>query len=530
MERHGIFAVGIMIVFTLMVSPLPGAHGQLWREFSHPGNPHDSLTIPLLSEAITDVTVNRPVLVVLMEFSDTTAQAVHNPAFWRGLIFGPAPITGPTVAQTFGDSSNGRYALVPATAGDVFDGNADGVVGWVKSSQSFFTLTDPSQKRAEAIRVADPLFNYHVYDTNNNGLITADELIVFPVFGDQSGNNCCDDHPGHPDLPGCIGCAGGNARTTDPPQVVVETGTPQEKRVQQLVAAVGEMAHVGTAAHEMAHSAAGHGDLYPISGCATISDGYMCNGVWYPPGPGHYSLMDDYFNLYVTHIEPWGKIHLGFVKPLIVTHDGPYTLYAAESDRQFSAQESQPEALIVYDPLRNNTYREYFILENRNLTGLPDQGLAVWLIDEQSSTWPGGLDWRRVVRFIRRGDYFTDASALWNGVDDTQGYDLTATSTPRNTNWADGSPSYIEIYDISPAGPVMTFKVRMPPIFVDHLNLGYETGSRDNPFHVINAAMDAISEPPRTLKIAGGSYPETMTISTPCTLTGWRNGNAVIGQ
>jgi len=529
MERHGIFAAGIFIIVTLLLSPLPGANGQLWREFTHPGNPHESLTIPQLSQATTDVTVNRPVLVVLMEFSDTTAQAVHNAAFWRDLIFGPSPVTGPNVAQTFGESSNGRYALVAATAGDVLDGTADGVVGWVKSAQSFSQLTEPAQKRAEAIRVADPLFNYHVYDNNNDGLITADELIVFPVFGDQSGNNCCDEHPGHPVIPGCIGCAGGNARTTDPAQVVVEAGTAQEKKVQQLVAAVGEMAHVGTAAHEMAHSAAGHGDLY-IQGCTTVSDGYMCTDGWYPPAPGHYSLMDDYRNLYVTHIEPWGKIHLGFVKPLIATHDGTYTLYDAETDRQFSVQDTQPEALIIYDPLRDNPYREYFILENRNLAGLPDRGLGVWQINEQSSTWPGGLNWRRVNRLIRRGDYFTDASAFWDGVDDPQGYDLTASSTPRNTNWSDGSPSYIEIYDISPAGPVITFKVHMPPIFVDQANAGYETGSRDNPFHVINAALDAISEPPRTLKIAGGSYPETMTINTPCTLTGWRNGNAVIGQ
>ena len=177
MTRQGILSAAIIMVFALIVLLVPMAHSQLWREFSHPGTPHQSLTIPQLSQATTDITVNRPVLVVLMEFSDTTAQAVHNAAFWRDLVFGPSPVTGPNVAQTFGESSNGRYALVAATAGDVLDGSADGVVGWVKSAQSFSQLTDPAQKRAEAIRLADPLFNYHVYDNNNDGRVAEIDLV-----------------------------------------------------------------------------------------------------------------------------------------------------------------------------------------------------------------------------------------------------------------------------------------------------------------------------------------------------------------
>ena len=173
------------------------------------------------------------------------------------------------------------------------------------------------------------------------------------------------------------------------------------------------------------------------------------------------------------------------------------------------------------------------MLENRNIETLPDvvpaaikdRGMAVWLINEYQTVG------RRIEWLIRRGGHRAeDSAALWDGINDADGYDLTPTSNPRNTNWTVDLPSYIEIYDISPAGPVMTFKVRMPPIFVDHLNFEYETGSRDNPFNTINKGITGIPESPRTLKIAGGSYPETMIISTPCTLMGWRNGNAVIGQ
>jgi hypothetical protein len=77
----------------------------------------------------------------------------------------------------------------------------------------------------------------------------------------------------------------------------------------------------------------------------------------------------------------------------------------------------------------------------------------------------------------------------------------------------------------------MTFKVTMPPLFIDQAHTtGSENGSQANPFDTVGEGVSAVPEPPRTIKIAGGSYPETVVISTPCTLRGWRNGNAFIGQ
>ena len=126
--------------------------------------------------------------------------------------------------------------------------------------------------------------------------------------------------------------------------------------------------------------------------------------------------------------------------------------------------------------------------------------------------------------------WFADSLSLWNGINETSGYDLTAMSAPRNTNWTDGSRSYIEITNISPAGPAMTFKVTMPPIFVDQANSGSENGTQNNPFNTVLEGFNAIPESPRTLRIAGGSYPEKLVINTPVTLKGWRNGNAIIGK
>ncbi|MFQ5605189.1 MAG: hypothetical protein ACE5HS_18135 [bacterium] len=495
------------------------AYGQLWRQFAHPNQPHPgvngAITTPELF-ANQNTVVERPLLVVLMEFTDVQHQAAHDVAHFDDLFFGQNRANGrPSVAEIYRENSNGRLLLVPATDGDL-DGTKDGIIGW-RTTQATYgdyccDLIEIQQKRAEAIRIADPLFDYAIYDMpprgNGDSVITKDELAVILVNAAASG--------------------GANVRATNPSPVPVEGN---KLNVSQAIAAATEHEHVGTMAHELGHQILGLGDLYEATPNTHVADGYLVNNNtdWLPPPPGPYSFMALYPEWRILHLDPWAKIHLGFVKPLIVTHDGTYTLYDAETERTFPLQDSQPEAIIIYDPLQNDPYKEYFILENRNQEALDDQGLAVWLVNENETNL------RKVIRLIRREGHWpttwhNDSLALWNGIDKVQGYDFTATSTPRNTGWTNATASYIEIYDISPAGPTMTFKVRMPPIFVDQANNGFEYGSQSNPFNTVIEGINAIIEPPRTIRIAGGFYPEKLIINTLVTLKGWRNGNAVIGN
>lgn len=533
----------IFVVLIAVVGLYPNlAQAQLWLQFAHPNqrhldealrDPNVYLSTPDLVNTSADVTITRPVLVILMEFSDVTHENTHTVAFYRELYFGnPRPGNRPSVAEIYRENSNGRMLLAPATNGDTH-GQQDGIVGWVATSKTFQQLIDTHVKRAEAIRLAAPSFDYSQYDEDDDGLITSDELVVVVINADDT---ACDQHDGHANLPGCTNQAGGNVRTTEPKKVAFENS---DVEVYQQVAGLVEQADVGVTAHEIAHQMLGHGDLYENGhgkpSHVHVADGYEYNNIWYPPPPLKYSIMDKSDPEMIPHLDPWAKIHHGFVKPRVVTHDGTYTLYDAETERNFAGQSSQPEALIIYDPLKQNPYREYFILENRNDPELDDQGLAVWLINETSNNWPLDLKFRQVVRFIRREGHwptlwFADSLSLWNGINEIHGYDLTATSTPRNTNWTDGSRSYIEVTDISPAGSAMTFKVTMPPIFVDKANSGSENGSQNKPFNTVLEGINAIPESPRTVRIAGGSYLENLILTTPLTLKGWRNGNAIIGQ
>ena len=191
-------------------------------------------------------------------------------------------------------------------------------------------------------------------------------------------------------------------------------------------------------------------------------------------------------------------------------------------------------AYIIYDlqPLSENGFAEYFIVEARNDPLIEDNGLAVWLINERRNL-PGTSESniRRVPRLIQEGGHEPDTDRFfWNSNAATY-YDFGPESTPRNSAWTDGSPSFIEIYDISIPGDTMTFSVRIPPIHVDFSNnTGTETGSTQFSFKFLTGAINTILQPPRSIRIAGGSYPEALTITTPCTIAHWKGGSAVVGD
>ncbi|MGD2108775.1 MAG: M6 family metalloprotease domain-containing protein [Phycisphaerae bacterium] len=112
-------------------------------------------------------------------------------------------------------------------------------------------------------------------------------------------------------------------------------------------------------------------------------------------------------------------------------------------------------------------FNEYFLIENRQKTGrdaaLPDQGLAIWHIDEF-----GDNDWEDMteqfhylVTLVQAdGDWdlelfnnYGDSTDLWAAPT----YAECTPQTDPNTNWWDGSDSGLFIREISTVAPTMTF-------------------------------------------------------------------------
>ncbi len=324
----------------------------------------------------------------------------------------PAPALG-TVTNLI----HGTYPSVTdyfkVNSGNNFEISNAGIFGWLQADKpySFYwaaeDLTDADhdgftsghvRKWWEAVTKADASFNFASYDTNGDGVLDPKELGIVIVIPQ---NNPF----------GTVRVPAAQQYPTWQPLVVDGVRIPVIAEVY-----AGSPPNLGVFAHEISHLLLNLPDLY--------------FSFFNPYAAGHYSLMDvTYID---AHLDPFHKIHLGWLQPTIVKQNGKQLIYPAESGGG---------AYILMDPKRGE--KEYYIVENRQRslkydTQIADSGLAVWHIMEDPAVYgalpaPTGVsatdwatisadDWgRRAIRMIRPvyGPPFDDRKALWDGADPT---------------------------------------------------------------------------------------------------------------
>jgi M6 family metalloprotease-like protein len=300
-----------------------------------------------------------------------------------------------------------------------------------------------TEKWAEAVGKADPVFDFAKYDRNRDGVLRPDELGILIVIPQKSPF-------------GTVRPVVGKEYPKREPLVVDGVVIPEVSE-----AYIGSPPHLGLAAHELSHLFLKAADMY-FKG-------------FFPYAAGDYSLMDAHWRH--PHLDPFHKLRLGWLRPKVVTASGMYRIRAVETHH---------EVTILCDPLRGDG--EYFVLENRwpgtsYDSNLPDRGLAVWHVIEDrnifgnlpapkgvsAATWGKVMphEWaRRGVRMIRPvcGPPFDNSRALWDGSDPQTGYDLLSVdSNPQHATltWADGTPSGFALRSIPAAGPEMTVHIEV---------------------------------------------------------------------
>lgn len=370
---------------------------------------------------IPKVEGERPLLLILIEFSNVPHYPLHEYDYFDHILFGEYP----SVEDYYNEASYGKFTFVKA-----------GILGWYTSSYHSMKEKSRDEIVREAFRKAseDRSFNFASYDVNGDHIITTDELTILICTSGYSS-----EHP--------MGAyhnwrsRGMKIRTWDGMVLSGEHSVLQEWQSWMVYA------------HELGHSLM-LPDLYDYTRRSK--------------GIGVYDLMG-FGNLDSTNghqFSAWSKIKLGWIEPTIVTKDGFYVVHDIET---------HPEAYILKDS--SHSEKEYFLVENRfrgnsydnDTSPLPDQGIVIYHIDESVPkfitpwTWFPRVNSNEAHKMIdiecadSFSSHFKDADDLdknknsgdGNDFWDVTTYGFNSTSIPCNSRWYDGSSNKIGIYVLS---------------------------------------------------------------------------------
>ncbi len=472
---------------TLAVAGAPGANDGSNRATSaggDPPSPNDFDTpvgTPLLGP--------KPLLVVLMEFTDVPHAAAVTPAYVQNQIFGPRPSLNDYYLETsygkywFTDSGNWAWVTAwndPATTGD-------------ESTRAYWNaFPDPTYAGGtfqrwglKSLDVAG--YNFAPLDVNGDGKI---------VFGPEAAYLLVDAQ--------VVNARGGATRTM-PPGLTLDG-----KTIEGACAGVsGDSPWITLYAHELGHESSWGSwfltDYYGIQprnigefslmGYSAFSN---ASGGWQTPiGP--------------VHLDPLSKLKEGWYAPTVVTTDGYYTIPNAELN---------PSVFVLYDPAHGK--QEYFLVENRwrgssydangivpALTaplppadasvGIRDQGLLVWHVDE-TRDWNGTSTGGFAKIALERRDG-TETGAAFDG-GEAGYYDFWDGSATTNAKWNGGTNSKTGVWCVSGAGATMR-------AFLDVPGPGVLICSAPLSASAVPGSMGTVTVPIRNT----GDAPDTYSIS-----------------
>lgn len=421
----------------------------------------------------------RPLLVVRVNYDDYAFR--DSAAAWSEKIFGDEPHE---LNDYYEAVSYGRFRFEPA---EESDGTQDGVVTVtldknhpeydIGDNYDFYFRFHADLKAA--LQKTDPFVDYARYDTNENGAISPDELVImFILSGSENAFSTNTDVPGVWAHQSCVSPQ--NAPTLDGTLMMgcFQNGNYAvfgERHIDDCDRLVNGQciqydhdATVGIIAHELGHATFGLPDLYDTSG-ASAGIGYfglMGAGMW-----GQESASDLYANTPVS-MTAWSKVVNGWIQPEIISEaaDVPATFYDTASNNYN----------IGLLPIGSH---ECFLLENRSTEGYDAGllnsihsyyrgGLAVWHIDQEvidagmagnivnADAEHKGVDLEEAERPELDYSPYNPGDAhnlFWQG----NATRFTETTDPGSQRY-DGSDSGVRITGISATGPVMDAVITNP--------------------------------------------------------------------
>ena len=396
-------------------------------------------------------TGSQPLLVILAQFTNVSGTTTE--AAWADKMFGPSG----SVNDFYADASYGSFQFGQAAEtfgpdnGAAADNN--GIVGWV--TLPIAHPNDPEGSGANdrlivsnAITAADPHVDFEAFDTNNDGVVTTEELhiIVIAAGGERSytASPCAATVWGHnwelasPQTVDTVKVGAWDSATD-------ESGSYSMFGERHCSTTPGDdhMATVGIMAHELGHDI-DLPDMYDVNGGSfgTGSWSLMGYGSW-GTSPG--GLEGDSPSM----LDPFSKSYQGWLTPTQVV--GPLTSVPLGSS--YSAPVAwrlgnNPNGVDWAFQSAGNTAGtgEYFLVENRGLTGydqgLPGCGVLVWHVDETRPPHNGtnADQTRRLVTVVTGHNFTTDVGEATDPLSGSSTRLALDGSTVPNSNWYAATP------------------------------------------------------------------------------------------
>jgi M6 family metalloprotease-like protein len=295
----------------------------------------------------------RPLLVVLVQYSDQLFRPPHTISYYRDLVFGGLLNSKPSIAGHFYWNSEFRFRW--SEAGVVLISMPDDPSTPGVNESTFAYWASPAgaanvgKHGRMALEAASAQINFASYDPDANGIVEPDELAALVINSDPPGDNCGQTR-GH------------------------QSFTTDGKTIGLSLSAVAQGVGFGTIVHELFHQlGADH-----IYGNPRINTGYTPMAATCAGEDVH-----QYF-----HADAWLKMRLGWLEPSVHAVNAPGSSDYLKEPHNFDA--GPERAILLFDPTRQTSAgKEYFLLEARRPTtgavdyydrDVPGTGLVVWWV------------------------------------------------------------------------------------------------------------------------------------------------------
>jgi M6 family metalloprotease-like protein len=299
---------------------------------------------------------SRPLLVILVQYSDFNFRPPHTTNYFRNRIFGNLLSGTRTIAGYFYWNSDFNFWWSEAGVVQVSMPDDPATPAWDESSFAFWSTTNGANNIGKHGRMvlnaaAAAGFNFTGFDTDGNGRVETDELGVLVINASPAGSNCGQTR-GH------------NALTVNGKNLTLNPSF------------VDEGVGFATIVHEFFHQL-GTDHIY---GNPRINTRYSSMAA---------TCVDEDFHEYF-HADAWHKMRLGWIEPRIISTRAPGSSAYLNAPQHFQAPMEDKRPILLFDPARQGVGGdEYFLLEYRRRTvgaenshdaSVPDDGLLVWWV------------------------------------------------------------------------------------------------------------------------------------------------------